>query len=473
MDIRHLLGVLALYLAIQCCWLTALPPFEAPDEPQHYDYVRFVAVNGHLPDKVPSHVNEGNYFTSEWTQETFYYWALGLVLRQTGVQDTPPGAGLAASQHGVWAGGSVPTAYVHAAPLPPHLARGLLLTRLASVLFGLGTLLCVFGAVYACGRRDSRVAALATSCVALVPQYGIQHIFTTNDTAAAFLASATALLVVSFLVRNKPSLWLAGAIGATSGLAIATKLTAGVMLAALPLALWRKRRTLASMPRALAWCAGLLLTGGEAFGRNWLVFGDPLATPLKKAIVSQFALRAIFKPGALSSYWDLVKMLFHGLWVSIGWAGWNPDSLWLSALSGLLTAFLLASILAAARLVLARPAAAPRAQRGDHVAMAEPDPSPEYSALVVMLQVFALHTAVFLVSISIWAGYSARYFLPMIVPVSVVSVMGARSLCVAIRARLGVHAGRWTLIGVLAAHTTVWLGTFTATVMAFHFEGAL
>lgn len=462
MTLRHLLCVAGLYAAIQVCWFLTIPPFEGPDELQHYDLLRYVAVTGHLPDKVPTRVNEDGYFTGEWTQETAYYWSLGLVLRQTGFQDVAVGGSLHENKHSIWTGGSAASAFTHGDPLPPHLAAGLVVGRLASVLFGLGTLIAAFAAVRLC-TGDPRIATLAASCVALVPQFGAQHVFVTNDTAATLWASVASVLIVWFLVRrDQPAWWLGAAIGLATGLAIATKLTAGVVLITMPLALWCRRRDVAQWtqlwPQLIAWGGGLAMTAGVAFGRNWIVFGDPLATSLKKALVQQFAFRTVFDPRALASYVDLVKMLFRGIWASIGWGGWAPRDPWIDLLFAALTALLLVCLGVAIRMVFARTRPGERGNgTGD--------------ALAVMLAVFLLHGAAFIVSISIFAGYSARYFLPMIVPFMVIVVMGAQRLLGAVRKRFGLGAVRWTLVALPALLAAAWLGTFAASLIAFHFEG--
>jgi hypothetical protein len=488
MTFRHLLGVVCLYLAIQACWFLVIPAFEGPDEIQHYDHARYVAVNGHLPDKVPSRANEGDYFTGEWTQEVAYYWMFGWILRPTGFQHVRPGDRLVESAHSIWSGGHSPPVFAHGTPLPPDVVNGMLVGRVLSVLFGLGTLLAVFFAIRAC-TRDERIAVLATGCVALVPQFGAQHIFITNDTPAAMWASIASALIVAFLaqpidapggagldhrgrVANSggfvPADWrLSLAIGLATGLAIATKLTAGLIVIAMPLALWARRRSASAngadaswygrrphAVHAIAWIAGLLATAGVAFGRNWIVFGDPLATALKKTLVSQFGFKTVFKPGELDSYVDLAQMLFRGIWSSIGWGAWMPDAIWLKVLFAALTVFLFVCLGIGAWLAI----------RGTSRASV---------TLRVMLTVLVLHAAAFLVSISLVAGYSARYFLPMIVPFIVVALLGAQRLFDVLRARAGADAVRWTVTGVILTLAIVWIGTFSAALAAFHFEGAL
>jgi hypothetical protein len=88
-----------------------------------------------------------------------------------------------------------------------------------------------------------------------------------------------------------------------------------------------------------------------------------------------------------------------------------------------------------------------------------------------MLSIFALHCTAFLISISHFAGYSARYFLPLIVPFVVIVVAGAPRLCGMVRRRVGAEALRWMLVAVPMLLVAAWIGTLTATLIAFHFEG--
>jgi 4-amino-4-deoxy-L-arabinose transferase-like glycosyltransferase len=467
--LRHLLCVAGLYAAIQICWFVIIPPFEGPDELQHYDHLRYVAVTGHLPDAVPARVNEGGYFTGEWTQEVAYYWMLGQLLRPTGFQDAAPAQSLKENRHSIWTGGSAASVFTHGDPLPPHVAGGLFVGRLASVCFGLGTLLCVFAAVRLI-TSDILIATLVASCVALVPQFGAQHVFITNDTPATLWASIAAALIVAWLTpapaqaERRRSWMLAAAIGVATGLAIATKLTAGVIVLAMPLALWLRRREVPWLPPAIAWSAGVLVPAGLAFGRNWILFGDPLATSLKRALVAQFEFRTVFNPRQLASYGDLVKMLFRGIWASIGWGAWTPPDPWISLLFAALTAFLLVCLIIAIRLAFARSTRLPGAS-------AAATPARVREVLLVMLAVFLLHCAAFFVSISMFAGYSARYFLPMIVPFVVMAVIGAQRLFAALRRQFGGEAMRWTMVAMPVLLAAAWIGTFVAAIIAFHFEG--
>ena len=59
------------------------PAFEAPDEPHHYDYARWVASHGKLPDKVPENPNEWetlDWYNDQWIQPPLYYMAMSPIV---------------------------------------------------------------------------------------------------------------------------------------------------------------------------------------------------------------------------------------------------------------------------------------------------------------------------------------------------------------------------------------------------------
>ena len=59
----------------------------------------------------------------------------------------------------------------------------------------------------------------------------------------------------------------------------------------------------------------------------------------------------------------------------------------------------------------------------------------------------------------------------MIVPFVVILVIGAERFFSVLRARLGAEALRWTLVALPVLLAAAWIGTFAASLIAFHFEG--
>jgi 4-amino-4-deoxy-L-arabinose transferase-like glycosyltransferase len=459
---RQLLPVAALYLAVTGCWLVAIPPFEGPDELQHYDYARYVAYYGHLPNRIPATLNEGGWFTVQWVQEGAYYWTLGQMLRVAGAASEPPR--FVGNLQSRWNGGVEANLLRHDTPVPPALVRGVLVGRLFAMLFGLGTLLCVFAAVHAYTGR-ARIAALAATSVALIPEFGVHHVLVTNDPAAACLASVASLLLVRWYMRPSQDSWrLPAAAGAVTGLALATKLTAGFLLLLAPLLFWAKSRAdragaragdavrgpLRLWPLASVWAIALLATGAWNFIRNWRLFGDPLATALKQTLVAQHGNPVHFQPGELSSYQNLLHVLFHGFWVSVGWTDWGPDAFGIWLFYGVLTILLLLAI-GAAIAVAASARTQPR-RRG---------------LLRVLLLILALHTIAFVVALANTPGYSMRYYLPLTVPLVVLVTAGLQWLRARAVARVGVTVVRWTFAGLVACLAIAWLSTFGDALFAF------
>lgn len=459
-------------------WLAAVPPFEGPDELQHYDYARYVAYYGHLPDRIPSTLNEGGWFTVQRVQEGAYYWTLGHLLRLTGAADASP-AVFTQNPHSRWVGGLEATLLRHDTPMAPALARGIFVGRLVALLCGLGTLLCVFGAVcvYA---KSPRVAALVATCVALIPEFGVHHVLVTNDPPAAFLASVAVFLLIRWFLRSPADAWpLPLAAGVITGLAIATKLTTGFLLVLAPLLFWTKARladhhgvarergqegrddkepvvvkktdSLPSRPRvrallwiAVMWAAAVFAAAAWNFVRNWILFGDPLATRLKNTLVAQHGNPVHFHPGELASWRELASVMFHGFWVSVGWTDWRPDSLAIWAFYGLLSLLLLIALGIA---------------RGTQ---------PQRRALVrVLLVVLVLHTIAFFVALAHTPGYSMRYFLPLTVPLAVLVTTGMRRLRALAAGRVGAGVVRWAIAGVLMLLVIAWIATYTGALLAF------
>jgi hypothetical protein len=85
-----MLVLLLLYAATSLSWLIVTPPFDAPDETAHYDYARYIAATGHLPDHVPTAVREGNWYTTHWPQPPLYYVLLSVVVRAVHAEAIAP-----------------------------------------------------------------------------------------------------------------------------------------------------------------------------------------------------------------------------------------------------------------------------------------------------------------------------------------------------------------------------------------------
>ncbi|MDV7390948.1 DUF2142 domain-containing protein, partial [Arthrospira platensis SPKY1] len=286
-----LAAILALYLLLTAAYGVVNPLFEAPDEHWHYFTAQSIADTRRLPSVPAAGYDE--WLSQEAAQPPLYYLLGALLIAPI---DT------AGAREQVWLN---PFASVGDASVLTNINRAVQtpaaewpwrgyalaahLLRLFSTLLGLGTLLCV----YANGRllrpADPRRALLATGLVAFLPQFNFLHASITNDTLIIFLSSLALWQLLWLWLRGMPRRNAAAAgrlllLGATIGLAALTK-NAGVLLllyAAGMLGL-RWYRDAPRPPRALV--AHLLLLAapvaalaGWLWVRNWLLYGDPLAT---------------------------------------------------------------------------------------------------------------------------------------------------------------------------------------------------
>ena len=312
-----LLIILALYLLITVGYSVINPLFEAPDEHFHYFTVQSIVDSGRLP-VVPSKYDE--LLGPEPAQPPLYYLLGALLIAPI---DTAGAREQVWLNDLAWIGTAealtnvnrtVPTAQ-EAWPwqgyaLAAHLLRAL------SILFGLGTLLCIYGS----GRRlwsdDPRPALLATASVAFLPQFNFIHAAVTNDSLITFLSAAG----IWQLLR----LWQTGVtwprlllLGLTVGLAALTK-NAGVLLllytgAVLALLAWRQRRPRLLLDTVIFVVLPAVLIAGWLWWRNWMLYGDWTAA-------NQFVRMA----GGDREY-SLLQVLGEsgGLWLSLfaifGW----------------------------------------------------------------------------------------------------------------------------------------------------------
>src|SRR5581483_8966216 len=272
-------------------------------------------------------------------------------------------------------------------------------------------------------------------------------VLVTNDPPAAFLASVAVFLLIRWFLRSPADAWLLPlAAGVITGLAIATKLTTGFLLVLAPLLFWAKGGRARGLIRIAAmWAVAVFAAGAWNFIRNWMLFGDPLATRLKNTLVAQHGNPVHFHPGELASWRELAQVIFHGFWVSVGWTDWRPDSLAIWLFYGLLSLVLL----------IALPLA-----RGTQ---------PRRRVLMrVLLVVLGLHTIAFFVALAHTPGYSMRYFLPLTVPLAVLVTAGMRRLRALAAARVGAGVVRWAIAGVFMMLVLAWVATYTGALLAFY-----
>lgn len=286
--------VLLAFFCNTLLWAYLVEPGRAPDEWDHFDYVRHLVTTHTLPiyGQTPRFTNP-NALNSETQQPPLYYLLATPFYRL---------------------GGQTITAQVIA-------------VRFLSVLLGTATV----ALTYALGRvvaPQRRAFALALAIiVGFNPMFTYMSAAISNDVLINALHPALLLLLCCMLRRRAIGWrWLIG-LGALLGVGLLAKfsivggiLASGVVLGVLA---WRKPaqrfRTLFSYA---AWTAGgLLLVAGWYIARNWLLYGDPSGV----LIMAQYHVNPMRPYATIGSFWqmlttnrpgfvDLWPGIFHGFW---------------------------------------------------------------------------------------------------------------------------------------------------------------
>jgi hypothetical protein len=324
---RDLLSLLLVFGLLATVYSLSTPLFEAPDEPWHYAYVRWLAEGHGLPRLDDDASGAGQ----EVAQPPLYYAVAALVNGLVGDDD------LAElfwhnPQFGYQAGGTVndnKNMLVHTdrerwpwrgAVLAVRLAR------LVSLAFGLLTV----GATYGLARevllkRPARsticpsergwptLATVAAGAVAFTPQFLFISGVVSNDSAAAATCTC-ALWALARIIRRGPTHRRAAVAGLALGLALLSKTSTLLLLpmALLALGLGRRRETALIQATLMLGLAGAV--GGWWYLRNWLLFDDPLG--LSVHVNTLWGRPA---PLSLTALLPEMPQVFRSFWGAFGW----------------------------------------------------------------------------------------------------------------------------------------------------------
>ncbi|MBC7226634.1 MAG: DUF2142 domain-containing protein [Thermoflexales bacterium] len=297
--------LLLCYAALGTLYAVYTPPWQAPDEPAHYNYIRALAEERALPV-----IEEGDY-----DQEY-----LGLLT----ARKFPPQLSVAPLRY---EDHQPPLYYLLAVPVYLLSGGALVPLRLFSVALGLLLLTVAHRLVRDLFPDRPFLAPAAMALIAFLPQHVAMTAAVNND-ALAELVLATALWLA---VRPNPRPWR---LGAVVGLALLTKTTAYVVLPVALLALWwsgarmntdeRRPASYVAAQTGRLLLAALLLAGPWLV-RNATVYGwtDPLGLARHNAVVQgqprTAEWLAQYGPGGLAM--RFVRTTFQSFWGQFGWMG--------------------------------------------------------------------------------------------------------------------------------------------------------
>ena len=308
-----LVTIVVSYFVIGTLYAVLTPIWQVPDEPAHYNYVRWVAEGNGLPVLEPGDYDQE--YLERLTSEGF---PADLPIEPLRYEDHQP-----------------PLFYLLAAPIYSLVDGAVLPLRMLSVVLGAGLLIAAFGTTRTVFPRQPHLALMVTAFIAFVPQHVAMTAGVNND-ALAGLTVGGALWALAGYVRRTSERPGSGAaqeprpwhLGILLGAALLTKATAyvvvGVALAAVVLRAHRDRRPWSWMVRQTAWMlAPALLLSGPWFIRNALTYGwlDPMGLARHHAVVagqprSYQWLAAYGWAGLIDR---MVRTTFQSFWAQFGW----------------------------------------------------------------------------------------------------------------------------------------------------------
>lgn len=318
-----LLVLLIAFLAIGAAFAISTPAWQAPDEPAHYNYIKFIVEHGALPV-----LHAGDYdqaYNEDFTRTP----------RDTQLRSIDP---LRYENY------SPPLYYLLAAPIYAVTDGRVVAIRLLSVILG-GVLIVVaylIGAELFSTRLE--IALGGAAFVAFVPQHVAMLSAVNSDALAELLIALCVYQALRLFRTAQPSQRSLLLLGLTLGLGLLTKST--VYYTALPIviaALWfhNRRYAVRSTRYALVFVPALTL-GALFWLRNLGAYGglDILGLARHNAIVVGQPTTAdwIARYGFADTLWRGLTTTFHSFWGQFGWmAVPMPDSTYwvLGALSTL------------------------------------------------------------------------------------------------------------------------------------------
>ena len=356
---QPILAILILFWVLGSAYSIINPLFESPDEVWHYEYVRWL-VEGHgLPR--PEEVG-----TAPWHQEgsqpPLYYLAAARV-----TAPIPTDNAAAVIRYNPHAAVGLPDAFGNkniiahgaadgwpwrGAALAAHVAR------FFSLLLGAMTVLSTYGTALAIFPRRVALAALAAALVAFNPQFLFLSAAVNNDNLVIAASAAGVWLSVRLLGkyggpkagdaagRPGPAPWELLALGSIVGVAALAKLSglalAGLAGLTLLIIAWRRGVPFGKLVVwALIMGAAALAVAGWWYGRNLLLYGDPLGLQAMFDILPRRPA-----PPTVAELLARAQGVWRSTWAVFGWFNVVAGA-WLYAIYAALSLIGLAGLIVA------------------------------------------------------------------------------------------------------------------------------
>ncbi len=306
---RLLVLLLLAYFTVGAAYACLTPPWQVPDEPAHYNYIRQLAEDHRLPV-----MEIGDYDQAYLSRLTAEHFPPNLSIERLEYEDHQP-----------------PLYYLLLAPFYVLGGGSLRILRLVTLLFGAAAIAFTIRLVEELFPEDRGFALFVGGLMAFVPQYVAMTAGVNNDALGIAFLTAWLWLGMRYLRGATPA-WM---VGLLTGLLLLTKGTAYITLPLLPLLLvLRKRRAgfgwRPTAHEALSLILPALVLGGMWWVRNVSLYGWPdLTGQLRHAqvVVGQPRTRDwIAQRGAIAFFRRAIVTTFRSFWGQFGWMGVVMDA---------------------------------------------------------------------------------------------------------------------------------------------------
>ena len=324
---RSLLLILLGFIVFAEIHTWIVPPFEGPDEAQHFAYITWLAEGKGFPPQGDAAWDTP--IEQEGGQPPLYYLLAAIPARM--IDLNAPTAVYRPNPHFT---GPFPRDFPDNDNRAIHYAEdawpfqggwlALFIARQITLVFGILLLISVYGLLSELLLDRPQLIVLGTLLVAITPQIVFISSVASNDIPSAALATLALWLFVRLTLKTDPTMWLAIAIGFILGLAALAKVSALALVAPIGIGLlwlWLSRRWAFSqvIVIGLGFSAGLFASMGWWFIRSWIIYGTPLG--LESHDKTPWAIR---DPTQVAGFLDRWQEVGRSYWMTYGWGTIRP-----------------------------------------------------------------------------------------------------------------------------------------------------